>query len=82
MRGMLIPKGETVMAIQASANHDEEIWENPHLFDVRRRPEDNQTFGDGSHKCLGGDMYRMLIGQVVFPKLFARFPALALKIKI
>ena len=81
MRGMLIPKGETVMAIQASANHDEEIWENPHLFDVRRRPEDNQTFGDGPHKCLGGDMYRMLIGQVVIPKLFARFPALSLKNK-
>jgi len=79
MRGMFIPKGETVMAIQASANYDEQIWKNPHLFDVRRKPKDNQTFGDGSHKCLGGDMYRMLIGKVVIPKLFARFPGLSLK---
>ena len=51
------------------------------IFDVRIRPEENQTFGDGPHKCLGGDMYKMLTGQVVIPKLFARFLALSLKNK-
>ena len=78
MRGLTIPEGETVMAIQASANHDEQIWDQPHLFDVRRVPRANQSFGDGPHQCLGGDIYRLLVSEVVLPKLFSRFPALSL----
>lgn len=78
MRGLLVPEGETVMAVQASANHDEEIWKNPEDFDIRRQYHANQTFGDGAHRCLGGDMYRQLAAKVALPKLFARFPALTL----
>ncbi len=36
IRGVAVPKGETVMTIQASANHDEDIWSDGHLFDVTR----------------------------------------------
>ena len=28
IRGCLIPKGDTVMTIQASANRDEDVWEH------------------------------------------------------
>jgi cytochrome P450 len=79
MRGMHIPKGETVMAIQASANHDEAIWTHPERFDAQRTPHDHQTFGDGPHQCLGGDIYRLLVADVVLPKLFTRFPSLSLR---
>ncbi|WP_270921166.1 cytochrome P450 [Parasedimentitalea psychrophila] len=78
MRGVNIPKGETVMAIQASANHDEDIWDQPHLFNPQREPHGNQAFGDGSHQCLGGNIYRLLVSKAVLPKLFERFPALSL----
>ncbi len=78
MRDVLIPEGETVMAIQASANHDEDIWDQPHRFDIHRDLHAHQTFGDGPHQCLGGDIYRMLMSKVVLPKLFDRFPNLSL----
>lgn len=78
MRGVRIPKGETVMAIQGSANHDEDIWDVPHQFNVFRKPQRNYTFGDGSHQCMGGDIYRLLIAKVVLPKLFDHFPNISL----
>lgn len=79
MHGLHIPKGETVMAIQASANHDEAIWKQPERFDAQRTTHNNQTFGDGPHQCLGGGIYRLLVTEVVLPKLFTRFPSLSLK---
>ena len=59
MRGVLIPEGETVMAVQASANYDEDLWENPGTFDIHRTPRRHQTFGEGAHQCLGGSVYRL-----------------------
>ncbi|WP_306256614.1 cytochrome P450 [Pararhizobium sp. IMCC21322] len=79
IRGFCIPKGETVMVLQASANHDEDIWEKPDQFDARRTIKPNQTFGNGPHKCLGSDLYKMLIADVVLPKLFERFPQISLE---
>ena len=78
MRGILIPEGETVMAVQASANYDEDIWDNPSKFDIHRTPCLHQTFGEGAHQCLGGSVYRLLAAGVVLPKLFKQFPALSL----
>ncbi|WP_380057885.1 cytochrome P450 [Falsihalocynthiibacter sp. SS001] len=78
MRGFLIPEGETVMAVQASANRDEDIWENPEKFDITRPLHRNQTFGDGAHQCLGGGVYRLLASKIALPMLFDRFPNMAL----
>ncbi|QCO55086.1 cytochrome P450 [Pseudorhodobacter turbinis] len=78
MRGVLIPEGETVMAVQASANHDEDIWAHPERFDIHRPALRNHSFGDGPHQCLGGNAYRLLAGDVVLPEVFARLPDMAL----
>ena len=78
MRGMLIPEGETVMAVQASANHDEDIWDRADQFDIHRKPHTHQTFGDGAHQCLGENVYRLLCADVALPMLFSRFPTLSL----
>lgn len=78
MRGYHIPEGETVMAVQASANHDADLWDNADRFDVHRPRLDHQTFGEGPHSCLGNHVYRMLAAEIVLPKLFERFPALRL----
>ena len=79
MRGVLIPEGETVMAVQASANHDEEIWHRADQFDSRREFNEHQTFGDGAHQCLGGNAYRLIVADVALPKLFSRFPTMCLE---
>ncbi len=78
MRGYLIPEGETVMAIQASANHDADLWEDGDRFDIHRPRLVHQSFGEGAHSCLGHHVYRMLAADIVLPKLFARFPTLRL----
>ena len=78
MRGLLIPAGETVMAIQASANHDEDQWDRADRFDIGRSRLNHQTFGEGAHRCLGDHVYRLLVAKIVLPKLFERFPGLCL----
>lgn len=76
MRGVLLPKGETIMAVQASANHDEDCFIHPHLFDVRRAPLSHQSFGAGTHACLGGDIFRWLLAKIILPRVFERFPSM------
>lgn len=79
IRGFHIPAGETIMVLQGSANHDEDIWQDPDQFDARRVLIRNQTFGNGPHKCPGSDVYKMLIGDVVLPRLFEQFPQISLE---
>ena len=74
IRGCLIPEGETVMTIQASANRDEDQHENGEVFDVYRPSNAHQSFGNGPHFCMGTHIARRAIAQVMLPTLFARFP--------
>ena len=74
IRGHLIPKGETVMTIQASANRDEEIHADGEDFNVYRAASTHQSFGNGPHFCQGTHVARRAVGQVMLPMLFDRFP--------
>jgi hypothetical protein len=74
IRGCLIPKGDTVMTIQASANRDEELYENGEDFRVYRDKNPHQSFGNGPHFCQGTHVARRAVGQVMLPMLFDRFP--------
>lgn len=78
INGFRLPKGETVLAAQASANHDEDLWHKPEEFNISRPMIRHQSFGDGAHNCLGQNAYRTLIGKIVLPMLFDRFPNLSL----
>lgn len=74
IRGYLIPKGDTVMTIQASANRDENLFEDGERFIVYRDKNPHQSFGNGPHFCMGTHVARRSIGQVMLPMLFDRFP--------
>jgi hypothetical protein len=76
MRGLYIPEGETVMAVQGSANHDTEFGPEPERFNIHRNTKLHQSFGEGAHACPGGSVYRLLVTQIALPKLFDRFPEL------
>ena len=78
IRGCLIPKGDTVMTIQASANHDEDLYDHPERFDVFRAKNPHQSFGSGPHHCGGVHISRRTVGAVMLELLFERFPAIAL----
>lgn len=78
IRGLVIPKGDTVMTLQASANRDEDIYENGEEFLVYRDKHPHQAFGNGPHFCQGTHVARRAVGLVMLPLLFERFPNMRL----
>ena len=74
IRGFEIKKDQVVMTVQASANHDEELYDDPHLFDIHRSPNRHQAFGNGPHFCMGTHIARRTLADIVMPMLFDRFP--------
>ena len=57
-----------------SANRDEDVFEDPFTFDVRRNPNPHIGFGAaGPHFCLGAHLARQEI-DVMFRRLFERLP--------
>jgi len=77
--GVTIPRGELVFAVLASANRDEEQFENPDRLDLGREPNPHVAFGYGMHYCLGASLAR-LEAQVAVATLFRRAPNLKLAI--
>jgi cytochrome P450 len=77
--GQLLRHGQQIMALLASANHDDEQFPNPDVFDISREPNRHVAFGTGVHSCLGATLAR-LEGQIAFATLLARMPNLALAI--
>jgi len=74
IKGFLIPKGDTVMTIQASANRDEDVVEDGEVFKVYREKSSHQSFGNGPHFCQGTHVARRAVAKVMLPVLFDRFP--------
>ena len=54
-----IPVGSRVLVIYASANRDENEWDQPDTFDIRRDATRQLGFGQGAHACAGQGLARM-----------------------
>lgn len=77
-RGVSIPKGDPIMLSFASANRDEEVFPDPHRFDIRRSNSRKQlTFGNGVHFCIGAPLARLEM-RIVFEEFSKRFPKMRL----
>ncbi len=76
--GYDIPKGDTVMTIQASSNRDEDLFENGEDYIVFRDKNPHQAFGSGPHHCAGAHIARRTVGEIMIPALFERFPNMTL----
>lgn len=62
LRGTSIKAGDKVVMYYAAANRDEEVFADPHRFDVGRQPNDHVTFGGGGvHFCLGASLAKAQI---------------------
>lgn len=59
VNGTAIPAGARVLVMYASANRDEDEWENPDVFDIRRDAGRQIGFGNGTHACAGQGLARM-----------------------
>jgi cytochrome P450 len=71
MRGRTIMPGDRVVMWYPSANHDEEVFDRPFVFDIRRHPNDHLAFGTGRHVCLGASLARLEV-RVLFEELLSR----------
>jgi cytochrome P450 len=61
LHGVTIPKGEQVLMLYGSANHDERTFPDPERFDIDRTPKANYGFGHGIHHCLGNAVAKLEI---------------------
>lgn len=74
IRGVPIAAGEKVVMYYASANRDEEVFADPHTFDVGRTPNEHVAFGGGGvHYCLGASLARAEI-RATMRQLVERLP--------
>jgi cholest-4-en-3-one 26-monooxygenase len=78
VRGQTIKQGDKVALWYIAANHDPEVFEDPHRFDVTRDAKDHEAFGGGGpHFCLGTHLAKLEI-RVMFEELLARIPRMEL----
>ena len=78
IRGCHIPKGDTVMTIQASANRDEDRYEDGESYQVYREKKSHQASGNGPHFCQGSHVARRAVAAVMLPLLFEKFPNMSI----
>jgi cholest-4-en-3-one 26-monooxygenase len=74
VRGTKIRSGQQVALYFASANRDEEVFEDPFGFRVDRRPNPHLAFGFGEHFCMGALLARVEV-ETMFRHLLARLDA-------
>jgi cytochrome P450 len=67
-----IAAGDKVAMYYTSANRDEDVFDDPHAFDIHRNPNPHLSFGIAEHFCLGVHLAR-LEGRVFFEELLATF---------
>ncbi len=72
LHGQPLKRGDKVLVLYPSANHDAEQFEDPDRFDVTRNPQ-HVGFGVGNHFCLGANLARMEL-RVAFAELLRRLP--------
>ena len=77
-QGVTFEPEERVMFMFGSANHDEDYFTNPALFDITRDISPNLTFGAGPHVCAGAAASRSLVGDFALPLAFERLQNLQL----
>src|SRR5579883_2930769 len=77
LRGQTIREGDVVAMFYPSANRDEEVFDDPDRFDIRRDPNPHLAFGMGEHYCLGANLTRLEL-QAMFRLLAERLDSVEL----
>jgi cytochrome P450 len=77
--GQQVKAGDVILASLNGANRDpQSAGDRPDEFDPTRVPSSGHlAFGHGIHRCIGAELARMEL-RIALPRLFRRFPDLAL----
>lgn len=81
MGGVIIRRGNTVLAAIASANRDDRKFVEPDRLDLARDPNPHVAFGDGIHYCLGHQLARME-AEIAFTRLWNQLPNMKLAVPV
>jgi cytochrome P450 len=76
--GKEIPKGDSVLCLLGSANHDSAVYpDHPERLDITRPNVKPLSFGGGIHFCLGAQLAR-IEAEIAISTLLRRLPDLRL----
>jgi cytochrome P450 len=76
--GKRIPKGEAILCLLGSANHDPAVYpDQPEQLDIARPNVKPLSFGGGIHFCLGAQLAR-IEAEIAISTLLRRLPDLRL----
>jgi cytochrome P450 family 142 subfamily A polypeptide 1 len=67
-----VQAGDRVLLAYPSANRDEDVFDDPFRFDIRRDPNPHLAFGQGTHFCLGANLARLEL-RLLFGTLTQRW---------
>jgi cholest-4-en-3-one 26-monooxygenase len=69
-----IRAGQRVVMLYSSANFDEDVFVDPHRFDITRDPNPHLAFGGtGAHYCLGANLAKVEL-ELIFNKIADHMP--------
>lgn len=72
LRGRRVAAGDKVVLWYVSGNRDEDVFDDPHRFDLGRTPNPHLSFGRGGpHMCLGAHLARLEV-RIVLDELCKR----------
>jgi cholest-4-en-3-one 26-monooxygenase len=79
LRDQHIKEGDKIALWYIAGDHDPEVFDDPHTFDILRGPADDHIAfgGGGPHFCLGTHLAKLEI-QVMFDALLDRIPEMEL----
>jgi cytochrome P450 len=74
LSGHEFEEGDKLLMYYISGNRDEDVFDDPYSFNVRREPNNHIGFGGpGPHFCLGANLARQEI-KIMFKELFQFLP--------
>ena len=76
--GRPVQAGERVMIYWASANRDEDEFDDPDGFDLGRDANRHIAFGAGPHRCAGSNLARMNL-RIAFEEIVRRLTGVHLQ---
>ena len=76
IRGRRIEPGDRFMLLYQSGNRDADVFDEPDVFNIDRRPNKHIAFGYGPHMCIGQHLAKIEL-RIMFEELLPKIGSVA-----